>query len=117
MFNDANSDPTLPGRLVDRNRITVNPETGDVMEVGGHINLDPVIITGKMPDNLKQTINKNIESDRISDLLYKDRLSPADPIGELVVESAAIGKPLELAGKAVLYGIERYGGKLGLNKL
>jgi hypothetical protein len=22
MFNDANSDPTLPGRLVDRNRIT-----------------------------------------------------------------------------------------------
>lgn len=117
MFNDANSDPTLPGRLVDRNRITVNPETGDVMEVGGHINLDPVIITGKMPDNLKQTINKNIESDRISDLLYKDRLSPVDPIGELVVESAAIGKPLELAGKAVLYGIGRYGGKLGLNKL
>lgn len=117
MFNDANSDPTLPGRLVDRNRITVNPETGDVMEVGGHINLDPVMITGKMPDNLKQTINKNIESDRISDLLYKDRLSPVDPIGELVVESAAIGKPLELAGKAVLYGIGRYGGKLGLNKL
>lgn len=76
MFNDANSDPTLPGRLVDRNRVTVNPETGDVMEVGGHINLDPVIITGKMPDNLKQTINKNIESDRIQDLLYKDRLSP-----------------------------------------
>ena len=38
MFNDANSDPTLPGRLVDRNRITVNPETGDVMEVGGHVN-------------------------------------------------------------------------------
>lgn len=100
MFNDANSDPTLPGRLVDRNRVTVNPETGDVMEVGGHINLDPVIITGKMPDNLKQTINKNIESDRIQDLLYKDRLSPVDPIGELVVESAAIGKPLELAGKA-----------------
>lgn len=30
MFNDANSDPTLPGRLVDRNRVTVNPETGDV---------------------------------------------------------------------------------------
>lgn len=117
MFNDANSDPTLPGRLVDRNRITVNPETGDVMEVGGHINLDPVIITGKMPDNLKQTINKNIESDRIQDLLYKDRLSPVDPIGELVVESAAIGKPLELAGKAALYGIGRYGGKLGLNKL
>lgn len=117
MFNDANSDPTLPGRLVDRNRITVNPETGDVMEVGGHINLDPVIITGKMQDNLKQTINKNIESDRIQDLLYKDRLSPVDPIGELVVESAAIGKPLELAGKAALYGIGRYGGKLGLNKL
>lgn len=117
MFNDANSDPTLPGRLVDRNRVTVNPETGDVMEVGGHINLDPVIITGKMPDNLKQTINKNIESDRIQDLLYKDRLSPVDPIGELVVESAAIGKPLELAGKAALYGIVRYGGKLGLNKL
>lgn len=117
MFNDANSDPTLPGRLVDRNRVTVNPETGDVMEVGGHINLDPVIITGKMPDNLKQTINKNIESDRIQDLLYKDRLSPVDPIGELVVESAAIGKPLELAGKAALYGIGRYGGKLGLNKL
>lgn len=63
MFNDANSDPTLPGRLVDRNRITVNPETGDVMEVGGHVNLDPVIITGKMPDNLKRIINKNIESD------------------------------------------------------
>lgn len=117
MFNDANSDPTLPGRLVDRNRVTVNPETGDVMEVGGHINLDPVIVTGKMPDSLKQTINKNIESDRISDLLYNDRLSPVDPIGEFVVESAAIGKPLELAGKAALYGIGRYGGKLGLKKL
>lgn len=117
MFNDANSDPTLPGRLVDRNRVTVNPETGDVMEVGGHINLDPVIITGKMPDNLKQTINKNIESDRIQDLLYKDRLSPVDTIGDLVVESAAIGKPLELAGKAALYGIGRYGEKLGLKKL
>lgn len=117
MFNDANSDPTLPGRLVDRNRITVNPETGDVMEVGGHVNLDPVIITGKMPDNLKRIINKNIESDRIQNLLYKDRLSPVDPIGEFVVESAAIGKPLELAGKAALYGIGRYGGKLGLEKL
>lgn len=117
MFNDANSNPTLPGRLVDRNRVTINPETGDVMEVGGHVNLDPVIVTGKMPDNLKQTINKNIESDRIQDLLYKDRLSPVDPVGELVVESAAIGKPLELAGKAALYGIGRYGGKLGLDKL
>lgn len=117
MFNDANSDPTLPGRLVDRNRITVNPETGDVMETGGHINLDPVTITGKMPDNLKRTINKNIESVRLQDLLYKDRLSPVDPIGEFIVESAAIGKPLELAGKAALYGIGRYGGKLGLNKL
>ena len=117
MFNDANSDPTLPGRLVDRNRVTVNPETGDVMEVGGHVNLDPVIITGKMPDNLKRTINKNIESDRISDLLYKDRLSPVDPVGQFIVESAAIGKPLELAGKAALYGIGRYGGKLGLEKL
>lgn len=117
MFNNANSDPTLPGRLIDRNRVTVNPETGDVMEVGGHVNLDPVIITGKMPDNLKRTINKNIESNRLQDLLYKDRLSPVDPIGELIVESAAIGKPLELAGKAVLYGIGRYGGKLGLNKL
>lgn len=117
MFNDANSDPRLPGRLVDRNRVTVNPETGDVMEAGGHVNLDPVIITGKMPDNLKQTINKNIESDRIQDLLYKDRLSPVDPVGELVVESAAIGNPLELAGKAALYGIGRYGEKLGLEKL
>lgn len=117
MFNDANSDPTLPGILVDRNRVTVNPETGDVMKVGGHVNLDPVIVTGKMPDNLKRTINKNIESDRIQDLLYKDRLSPVDPVGELVVESAAIGKPLELAGKAALYGIGRYGGKLGLDKL
>lgn len=117
MFNDANSDPRLPGRLVDRNRVTVNPETGDVMEAGGHVNLDPVIIIGKMPDNLKQTINKNIESDRIQDLLYKDRLSPVDPVGELVVESAAIGKPLELAGKAALYGIGRYGEKLGLKKL
>lgn len=117
MFNDANSDLRLPGRLVDRNRVTVNPETGDVMEVGGHVNLDPVIITGKMPDNLKQTINKNIESDRIQDLLYKDRLSPVDPIGQFIVESAAIGKPLELAGKAALYGIGRYGGKLGLKKL
>lgn len=117
MFNDANSDPTLPGRLVDRNRITVNPETGDVIETGGHVNLDPVIITGKMPDNLKRTINKNIESNRLQDLLYKDRLSPVDPIGELVVESAAIGKPLELAGKAALYGIGRYGGKFGLKKL
>lgn len=117
MFNDANSDPTLPGRLIDRNRVTVNPETGDVMKVGGHVNLDPVIITGKMPDNLKRTINKNIESDRIQNLLYKDRLSPVDPIGEFVVESAAIGKPLELAGKAALYGIGRYGGKLSLDKL
>lgn len=117
MFNDANSDPRLPGRLVDRNRVTVNPETGDVMEAGGHVNLDPVIITGKMPDNLKQTINKNIESDRIQDLLYKDRLSPVDPVGELFVESAAIDKPLELAGKAALYGIGRYGEKLGLKKL
>ena len=70
-----------------------------------------------MPDNLKRTINKNIESNRIQDLLYKDRLSPVDPIGELVVESAAIGKPLELAGKAALYGIGRYGGKFGLKKL
>ena len=117
MFNDANSDPRLPGRLVDRNRVTVNPETGDVMEVGGHVNLNPVVITGKMSDNLKQTINKNIESDRIQNLLYKDRLSPVDPVGELVVESAAIGKPLELAGKAALYGIGRYGGKFGLKKL
>lgn len=117
MFNDANSDPILPGRLVDRNRVTVNPETGDVIETGGHVNLDPVIITGKMPDNLKRTINKNIESNRLQDLLYKDRLSPVDPVGELVVESAAIGKPLELAGKAALYGIGRYGGKLGLDKL
>lgn len=117
MFNDANSDPTLPGKLVDRNRVTVNPETGDVIETGGHVNLDPVIITGKMPDNLKRTINKNIESNRLQDLLYKDRLSPVDPIGELVVESAAIGKPLELAGKAALYGIGRYGGKFGLKKL
>lgn len=117
MFNDANSDPTLPGRLVDRNRVTVNPETGDVMETGGHINLDPVIVTGKMPDNLKRTINKNIESVRLQDLLYKDRLSPVDPIGQFIVESAAIGKPLELAWKAALYGIGRYGGKLGLNKL
>ena len=117
MFNDANSDPTLPGRLVDRNRLTVNPETGDVMETGGHVNLDPVTITGKMPDDLKRTINKNIESVRLQDLLYKDRLSPVDPIGQFIVESAAIGKPLELAGKAVLYGIGRYGGKLGLNKL
>lgn len=117
MFNDANSDPRLPGRLVARNRITVNPETGDVMEVGGHINLDPVIITGKMPDHLKQIINKRIESDRIQNLLSKDRLSPVDPIGQFIVESAAIGKPLELAVKAVLYGIGRYGGKLGLKKL
>ena len=117
MFNDANSDPTLPGRLVDRNRVTVNPETGDVMETGGHVNLDPVTITGKMPDNLKRTINKNIESVRLQDLLYKDRLSPVDTIGEFIVESAAIGKPLELAWKAALYGIGKYGGKLGLNKL
>ena len=117
MFNDANSDPTLPGRLIDRNRIAINPETGDVMETGGHINLDPIVITGKMPDNLKRTINKNIESVRLQDLLYKDRMSPVDPIGEFIVESAAIGKPLELAGKAALYGIGRYGGKLGLNKL
>lgn len=71
MFNDANSDPILPGRLVDRSGVAVNPETGDVMEVGGHVNLDPVIITGKMPDNLKRTINKNIELDRIQDLLRK----------------------------------------------
>jgi hypothetical protein len=44
-------------------------------------------------------------------------LSPVDPVGELVVESAAIGKPLELAEKAALYGIGRYGEKLGLKKL
>ena len=117
MFNDANSDPILPGRLVDRNRVIVNPETGDVMKTGGHVNLDPVIITGKMSDNLKQTINKNIESDRIQDLLYRDRLSPIDPVGELILESAAISKPLELAGKAALYSIGRYGGKLGLDNL
>ena len=117
MFNDANSDPTLPGRLVDRNRITVNPETGDVMETGGHVNLDPVIVTGKMPYNLKRTINKNIESVRLQDLLYNDRLSPVDPIGQFIVESAAIGKPLELAAKAALYGIGKYGGKLGIKKL
>lgn len=117
MFNDANSDPRLPCILVDRNRVTVNPETGDVMEVGGHVILDPVIVTGKMPDNLKRTINKYIESVRLQDLLYKDRLSPVDPIGQFIVESAAIGKPLELAGKAALYGIGRYGGKIGLNKL
>lgn len=117
MFNDANSDPRLPCILVDRNRVTVNPETGDVMGVGGHVVLDPVIITGKMPDNLKQTINKKIESDRIQNLLYKDRLSPVDPIGQFIVECAAIGKPLELAVKAALYGIGRYGGKLGLKKL
>lgn len=65
MFNDANSDPTLPVILVDRNRVTVNPETGDVMEPGGHVILDPVIVTGKMPDNLKLTINKNIELNRL----------------------------------------------------
>lgn len=117
MFNDANSDPTLPCILVDRNRVAVNPETGDVMETGGHVILDPVIVTGKMPDNLKLTINKNIELNRLQDLLYKDRLSPVDPIGEFIVESAAIGKPLELAWKAALYCIGRYGGKLGLNKL
>lgn len=117
MFNDANSDPTLPGRLVDRNRVTVNPETGDVMEVGGHVNLDPVIVTGKMSDNLKRTINKNIESVRLQNLLYKDRLSPVDPVGQFIVESAAIGKPLELAVKSALYGIGRYGGKFGLKKL
>lgn len=117
MFNDANSDPTLPGRFVDRNRVTVNPETGDVIEAGGHVNLDPIIITGKMPDNLKRTINKNIESVRLQNLLYKDRLSPVDPVGQFIVESAAIGKPLELAVKAALYGIGRYGGKLGINKL
>lgn len=51
MFNDANSDPTLPGRLVDRNRVTVNPETGDVMETGGHVNLDPVTISDIRPQN------------------------------------------------------------------
>lgn len=117
MFNDANSDPRLPCRLVDRNRVAVNPETGDVMEVGGYVVLDPVIVTGKMPDSLKQTINRNIESDRLQDLLRKDRLSPVDPIGEFVVEGAAFGKLLELAGKAALYGIGRYGGKFGLNKL
>jgi hypothetical protein len=44
-------------------------------------------------------------------------LSPVDPIGEFIVEAVAIGKPLELAVKAALYGIGRYGGKLGLNKL
>lgn len=136
MFNDANqdllykdrlssvapigefiSDPPLRVRLVDRNRITVNPETGDVMEDGGFVYLDPVIVTGKMPDSLKQAINRKIESDRIQDLASKERLSPVDPIGEFIVESAAIGKLLELAGKAALYGIGRYGGKLGLNKL
>lgn len=117
MFNDADSDPGLTVRLVDRNRLTVNPETGDVMEVGGHVYLDPVTVIGKMPDNIKQAILKKIESDRMQDLQSKDRLSPVDPIGEFIVESAAIGKPLELAVKAALYGIGRYGGKLGLKKL
>ena len=65
MFNDANSDPTLPGRLVDRNRVTVNPETGDVIVIGGHVKIKPVKITGKMPDNLKRNINKNIESNSL----------------------------------------------------
>lgn len=96
MFNDANSDPTLPGRLVDRNRVIVNPETGDVMEVGGHVNLDPVIVTGKMPDNLKQTINKNIESDRIQNLLYKDRLSPVDPFLDLIIHDYNSGKDIRI---------------------
>ena len=117
MFNDEDSDPRLPCRLVDINRVTVNPETGDVMEDGGYLVLDPVIVTGKMPDSIKQAINKKIESDRLQNLLQKDRLSPVDPIGEFIVEAAAIGKPLELAVKAALYGIGRYGGKLGLNKL
>ena len=60
MFNDANSDPTLPGRLVDRNRVTVNPETGDVMEVGGHVNLDPVIVNGNLVQKILK-IGKSIE--------------------------------------------------------
>ncbi|MFU2395026.1 MAG: hypothetical protein ACM670_03615 [Clostridiales bacterium] len=50
-------------------------------------------------------------------MLYRDRLSPVDPVGELILESAAISKPLEFAGKAALYGIGRYVGKLGLDKL
>lgn len=117
MFNDANSDPRLPCRFVDRNRVRINPETGDVMEAGGYVVLDPVIVTGKMPDKLKETINKNIESDRLQNLLQKDILSPVDPICEFILESVGIGKLLGLVGKAALYGIGRYGGKFGLNKL
>lgn len=59
MFNDANSDPTLPGRLVDRNRVTVNPETGDVMEVGGHVNLDPVIVNGMSIQGFANRVLRN----------------------------------------------------------
>lgn len=72
-FNDAYSDPRLPCRLVDKNRVTVNPETGDVMEAGGYLGLDPVIVTGKMPDNIKRFINKKIESDRIQNLLRVEK--------------------------------------------
>lgn len=116
-YNDEDSDPRIPYRLVDKNRVTVNPETGNVMENGGFVVLDPVIVTGKMSDSLKQMINKKKEFDRLQNISQKEALSPVDPIGEFIVESAAIGKPLELAVKTLLYGIGRYGGKLGLNKL
>lgn len=44
-------------------------------------------------------------------------LSPVDPVGEFTVGNAVLGTPLKLAGKALMYGVGRYGGKLGLNKL
>lgn len=44
-------------------------------------------------------------------------LSPVDPVGEFTVGNAVLGTPLKLAGKALMYGVGRYGEKLGLNKL
>lgn len=116
MFNDANSDPRLPCRYVDVHRITVNPETGDVMEPGGYVVLDPVIAYGKMPEKLRQDYKKQMEIERMQEISRKEALSPVDPIAEFIVE-CAICKPLELVGKAALYCIGKYGGKFGLKKL
>lgn len=36
-------------------------------------------------------------------------MSPVDPVGEFVVGSAVLGKPLQLLGKGLLYGAGRVG--------
>jgi hypothetical protein len=36
-------------------------------------------------------------------------VSGSDPVGEFIVEGVALGKPLELAGEGLLYGVGKYG--------